>query len=73
MCPTRILSRIRDFYETLHRNEDIYELKGVHTATFEPHLFSRNVEHCSISNVNSYQCSSLTKSNTILNVFLSYF
>ena len=29
----------------------MYELKGVHTATFEPHLFSSNVEHCSISNV----------------------
>ena len=40
-----------------HRNKDIYELKGVHVATFEPHLFSNNVEHCSISNVNSYQCS----------------
>ena len=35
----------------------IYELKGVHIATFEAHLFSSNVEHCSISNVNSYQCS----------------
>ena len=35
----------------------IYELKGVRIATFEAHLFSSNVEHCSISNVNSYQCS----------------
>ena len=31
--------------------------KGVHSATLEAHLFSSNVEHCSISNVNSYQCS----------------
>ena len=44
-------------FQTLDRNEDIYELKGVHIATFEAHLFSSNVEHCSISNVNSYQCS----------------
>ena len=43
--------------QTLHRNNDIYELKGVHIATFEPHLLSSNVEHCSISNVNSLQCS----------------
>ena len=30
--------------------------KGVHIATFEPHLFSSNinVEQCSIPNVNSY-------------------
>ena len=34
----------------------IYELKGVHIATFEAHPFSSDVEHCSISNVNSYQC-----------------
>ena len=45
------------YFQTLHRNEDIYELKGVHIATFEAHLFSSNVEHCSISNVNSYRCS----------------
>ena len=47
----------REYFQTLHRNEDIYDLKGVHIATFEPHLFSSNVEHYSISNVNSYQCS----------------
>ena len=45
------------YFQTLHRNEDIYELKGVQIATFEAHLFSSNVEHCSISNVNSYECS----------------
>ena len=44
------------YFQTLHRNEDINELKGV-LATFEAHLFSSNVEHCSISNVNSDQCS----------------
>ena len=43
------------YFQSLHRDEDIYELKGVHIAAFEPHLFSSNVEHCSISNVNSYQ------------------
>ena len=35
----------------------ICELKGVHIATFEAHLFSSNVEHCSISNVDGFQCS----------------
>ena len=41
------------YFQTLHRNEDIYELKGVHIATFETHLFPSNVEHYSISNVNT--------------------
>ena len=35
----------------------IYELKGVQIANFEGDLFSRSVKHCSISVVNSYQCS----------------
>ena len=35
----------------------IYELKGIHIASYEAHLFLSNVEHCSISNVTSYQCS----------------
>ena len=51
------MHKLVQYFQTLHRNEDIYELKGVHIATFEPHLFSSNVEHCSISNLNSYQCS----------------
>ena len=53
------MHKLVQYFQTLHRNEDIYELKGVHIATFEPHLFSSNidVEHCSISNVNSYRCS----------------
>ena len=51
------MRKLVQYFQTLHRNEDIYELKGVHIATYEPHLFSSNVENCSISNVNSYQCS----------------
>ena len=53
------MHKLVQYFQTLHRNEDIYELKGVHIATFEPHLFSSNidVEHCSISNVNTYRCS----------------
>ena len=47
------MHKLVQYFQTLHRNE----LKGVHIATFEPHLFSSNVENCSISNVNSYQCS----------------
>ena len=51
------MHKLVQYFQTLHRNEDIYELKDVHVATFEPHLFSSNVENYSISNVNSYQCS----------------
>ena len=51
------MHKLAQYFQILHRNEDTYELKGVHIATFEPHLLSSNVEHCSISNVNSYQCS----------------
>ena len=47
------MHKLVQYFQTLHRNEDIYELKGVHIATFEPHLFSSSVEHYSISNVNS--------------------
>ena len=53
------MHKLVQYFQTLHRNEeDIYEVKGVHInfiATFEPHLFSSNVEHCSISDV--YTCS----------------
>ena len=53
------MHKLVQYFQTLYRNEDIYiyELEGVYIATFEAHLFSSNVEHCSISNVNSYQCS----------------
>ena len=49
------MHKLVQYFQTLHRNEDIYELKDVHIASFEPHLFSSNVENYSISNVNSYQ------------------
>ena len=51
------MHKLVQYFQTLHRNEDIYELKGVHIDIFEPHLFPSNLEHCSTSNVNSYQCS----------------
>ena len=51
------MHKLVQYFQTLHRNEDIYELRGVHIVTLEPHLFSSNFEHRSISNVNSYQCS----------------
>ena len=44
-------------FQSLYRNDDIYELKSVHIANFEIDLFSSSVEHCSISDINSYQCS----------------
>ena len=46
-----------NIFRVLYGNEeDIYELKGVHIATFEVDLFLSRVEYCSISNVDSYQC-----------------
>ena len=51
------MHKLVQYFQTLHRNEDIYELKGVHIATFEPHLSSSNAENCSISNVHGYQYS----------------
>ena len=46
-----------NIFRVLYGNEeDIYELKGVHIATFEVDLFLSSVEYCSISNVDSYQC-----------------
>ena len=51
------MHKLVQYFQTLYRNEDIYELKGVHIANFEVDLFSSSVEYCSISNVNSYQCS----------------
>ena len=46
------------YFQSLYRNEDIYELEGVHIANCEVvFFFSSSIEYCSISNVNSYQCS----------------
>ena len=33
------MQKLVQYFQILHSNEDIYELKGVHIATFEPHLF----------------------------------
>ena len=52
------MQKLVQYFQSLYRNEDIYELKGVHIANFEVDLCSSSVEYCSISNVNSlYQCS----------------
>ena len=32
------------YFQSLYRNEDIYELKSVHIANFEVDLFSSSVE-----------------------------
>jgi len=39
------MHKLVQYFQTLHRNGDIYELKGVHVTTFEPHPSSSNVEH----------------------------
>ena len=54
------MHKLVQYFQSLYtcRNEDIYELKGVHIANFEVDLCSSSVEYGSISNVNSlYQCS----------------
>ena len=54
------MHKLVQYFLRLHtcRNEDIYELKGVHTADFEVDLCSSSVEYCSISNIHSLcQCS----------------
>ena len=45
------------YFQSLYRNEDIYEREGVHIANFKVDVFSSSIEYCSISNVNSYQFS----------------
>ena len=54
------MHKLVQYFQSLYtcRNEDTYELKGVHISNFEIDLSSSSVEYCSISNVNSlYQCS----------------
>ena len=53
------MHKLVQYFQSLYtcRNEDTYELKGVHISNFEVDLCSSSVEYCSISNVNSlYQC-----------------
>ena len=45
------------YFESLYRSEDIFELTGVHIANFEVDVCSNSVEYFSISNFNSCQCS----------------
>ena len=54
------MHKLVQYFQSLYtcRNEDIYELKGVHIANFEVDLSSSSVEYCGIPNVNSLsQCS----------------
>ena len=51
--------KLVQYFRSLYtcRNEDIYELKGVHIANIEDDFCSSSVEFSSMSNVNSlYQC-----------------
>ena len=50
------MHKLVQYFQSLHRTQDMYELKGVHIANFEIDLFSSCVKYCSISNVDSYQC-----------------
>ena len=52
------------------KNEDIYELKGVHIANFEVDLYLSSVEYCSISNTNLVNSAVLYSS--LCNMLLCY-
>ena len=39
------MHKLAQYFHSLYRNEDIYELKGVHIANFEFDLFSSSVEY----------------------------
>ena len=58
------------YFHSLYKNKDLYELEGVHIPNFEVDHFSSSIEYCSISNVNSYQCS--CKHCRLLRVLLCY-
>ena len=51
------MHKLLQYFQSLYRNEDIYELKCVRIANFEVDVCSSSVEYYSISTVNSYQCS----------------
>ena len=53
------MHKLIQYFQSLYtcRNEDIYQLKGLHIANIEDDLCSSSVESSSISNVNSlHQC-----------------
>ena len=45
------MHKLVQYFQSLYtcRNEDTYELKGVHISNFEVDLCSSSVEYCSIS------------------------
>ena len=51
------MHKVIQYFQSLFRNKDTYELEGKHIANFEVDLFLSSGEYCSISNVQSYQCS----------------
>ena len=51
------MHKLLQYFQSLYSNEGVHELKGVHIANFEVDVCSSGVEYCSISIVNSYQCS----------------
>ena len=42
------LHKLVQYFQSLYRNEDIFELKAVHIANFQVDLFSSSVEYCSM-------------------------
>ena len=41
----KYVHKLVQYFQSLYGNENIYELKGVHIASFEVDLFSSNVEY----------------------------
>ena len=79
-------SHARDLYHNSHSEGTgvLLEIPSLHKlvqyfrtlhATFEPHLFSSNIEHCSISSFNSYIpmfLETVMPYSSLCNVLLSY-
>ena len=42
------MHKLVQYFQSLYRNKEIYELKGVHIANFEVDLFSSSVGYCSL-------------------------
>ena len=51
------MHKLVQYFQSLYRSEDIFELTVVHIANFKVDVCSNSVEYFSISNFNSCQCS----------------
>ena len=53
----RSMNELVEYFQSLYRNNEVYELKGIHIDKIELDVSSSNVEGRRTSNINSYECS----------------